>query len=68
MTFVMRCDACGRPIDPGEGDTFPRDRAVFVELQSSDTPERQHHYHRTTECWGRIRDALVEAEQSRPPS
>lgn len=64
MTLITRCDACGKPIQPGDDEAVPRDRNVFVELQASDAPNRRRHYHRTPECWDVVRNGLLVAEQT----
>lgn len=63
MSFIMRCDACNKRIEPEEGEAVPKDRTTYVELEHSDLPNRRRHYHRTPECWGAVKDGLLAAEE-----
>lgn len=64
MSFIMRCDACNKRIEPEEGEAFPKDKTTYVEMQTSDTPNRRRHYHHKPECWGAVKDALLAAENA----
>lgn len=64
MSFIMRCDACNKRIDPDEGETYTKDPTKVVELQTSDDPSRRRHYHHKPECWGAVKDAMLAAEEA----